>query len=113
MSELRNLCKALLTRAETDSRFEGFALAALRDLVGPPPKSPKSRRFSMEVLLKVSPAEFAKQHGAEALRRYLEQFTTKDLREYVRVGGLSKSGVSKLAKDDVINRILVAARKAA
>ena len=113
LSELPNLCKTLLTRAEADSRFESLAISQLRTLLGIRSKVVRSRRLNVEALIKASPAEFAQRNGAEALRRYLEQFTTKDLREYVRMEGLSKSGVSKLAKDDVINRIMVAARSAA
>lgn len=113
MEDLKRLLKTILTRAERDSRFERKAVTALRTLLSTDGGSSKSRRFSMDVLRKTSPADYAAEHGTEALRRYLEQFSTKDLREYVREGRLSQSGVSKLAKDDVINRILVAARKAA
>ena len=58
-------------------------------------------------------ASFVEKHGLLALREYLERFPTKDLRDYVRDEQLSTTAVSKLAKAQVINRIMMAAKEAA
>lgn len=61
----------------------------------------------------LKPAEFVQQHGTEELRRLLERYTTKDLRAFVKLEKLSRTAPSALTKDDAINRILGAAKRAA
>ena len=64
-------------------------------------------------LAHLRPTEFVQKHGTEELRRLLEHYTTKDLLSYVREEKLSRTAVSSLTKDDAINRILGAAKRAA
>jgi hypothetical protein len=108
--ELHSLLHQLLTHASSNAAFERKARTVLVNLLKTRPANDEK---SSGALTRFDIATFVREHGLLALRDYLERFPTSDLREYVRVEQLTKSGISKLAKAQVINRIMMAAKDAA
>lgn len=55
---------------------------------------------------------FARQHGIEALRVLLDDFNSAELKDYAKNRGIVSTGLSKLTKGDLVNRILFSAKAA-
>ncbi len=112
MRHLMSLLNEVESRARSDSEFRRKLEATLALLLADGSRIGR-KRGTMTDLTGLSPSKYAQAHGTEELRRHLERYTVTALRKFVREECLSQLGVSRLSKDDAINKILVAARKAA
>lgn len=53
--------------------------------------------------------KYARSHGIEALRSLLDEFSSDELKAYAKDRGIVQSGIARLSKGDIVNRIVVAA----
>lgn len=109
MRELHSLIHQLLVQADSNRAFRTKARTVLKKLL----EADNTPANDSGALRRFEPIEFVRAHGLLALRDYLERFSADDLKSFVRDNKLSSDGVSKLAKAQVINRIIMAAKSAA
>ncbi len=109
MRELHSLVHKLLVQADSNRALQKKARTVLKKLL----ESESVPANDSGALRQFEPLAFVQEHGLLALRDYLERFSADDLKSFVRHKKLAADGVSKLAKAQVINRIIMAAKTAA
>ncbi len=107
-TKLRRLLKRLNKIAESDDAFADRLALHLEGFVNDSDAEPKW----VSQLRSLDHRAYARHHGLEALRSLLDEFKSDELKDFVRERGIVDSGVSKLSKGDLVNRIVVAAKVA-